>query len=230
MSDQFKVVGDLDAVREYVGHYAEHRHDTTYEIDGVVVKIDRLDLQRQLGATSRAPRWAIAYKYPPEEVTTRLLDIDVNVGRTGRVTPVRDHGAGQGQRVDGGPGHAAQRRRGDPQGRADRRHGGAAQGRRRDPRGGGPGRGPAHRRRTRLRVPDPLPVLPDSAGQGRGRGRLALPEHRCPARPSCGSGCSTWPGAAPWTSRCSATRRRWRCWTRAWSPTRATCSRSPRSR
>ena len=87
VSDQFKVVGDLDAVREYVSHFAEHRHDTTYEIDGVVVKIDRLDLQRQLGATSRAPRWAIAYKYPPEEVTTRLLDIDVNVGRTGRVTP-----------------------------------------------------------------------------------------------------------------------------------------------
>ena len=87
VSDQFKVVADLDAVREYIGHFAEHRHDTAYEIDGVVVKIDRLDLQRRLGATSRAPRWAIAYKYPPEEVTTRLLNIDVNVGRTGRVTP-----------------------------------------------------------------------------------------------------------------------------------------------
>ena len=62
-------------MREYIDHYAEHRHDPAYEIDGVVVKIDRLELQRQLGATSRAPRWAIAYKYPPEEVTTRLLDI-----------------------------------------------------------------------------------------------------------------------------------------------------------
>jgi len=87
VSDQFKVVGDLDAVRGYIGHFSEHRHDPAYEIDGVVVKIDRLELQRQLGATSRAPRWAIAYKYPPEEVTTRLLNIDVNVGRTGRVTP-----------------------------------------------------------------------------------------------------------------------------------------------
>jgi DNA ligase (NAD+) len=87
VSDRFEVVGDLDAVRAYVARYGEHRHDTPYEIDGVVVKIDRLDLQRQLGATSRAPRWAIAYKYPPEEVTTRLLDIRVNVGRTGRVTP-----------------------------------------------------------------------------------------------------------------------------------------------
>ena len=64
-----------------------HRHETPYEIDGVVVKIDPLEVQRAMGATSRAPRWAIAYKYPPEEVTTRLLDIRVNVGRTGRVTP-----------------------------------------------------------------------------------------------------------------------------------------------
>jgi DNA ligase (NAD+) len=87
VSDRYQVVGDLDKVRAYVENYGEHRHETPYEIDGVVVKIDRLDLQRQLGATSRSPRWAIAYKYPPEEVTTRLLDIRVNVGRTGRVTP-----------------------------------------------------------------------------------------------------------------------------------------------
>jgi len=87
VSDVYQVVGSLDEVREYIGYYAEHRHDPAYEIDGVVVKLDRLEVQRPLGATSRAPRWAIAYKYPPEEVTTRLLDIQVNVGRTGRVTP-----------------------------------------------------------------------------------------------------------------------------------------------
>ena len=87
VSELFRVTPELDGVREYIAYYGEHRHDTPYEIDGVVVKIDRLDLQRQLGATSRAPRWAIAYKYPPEEVNTRLLDIQVNVGRTGRVTP-----------------------------------------------------------------------------------------------------------------------------------------------
>ena len=87
VSDLVKVVGDLDGVRKYIAYYGEHRHDPPYEIDGVVVKIDQLALQRELGATSRAPRWAIAYKYPPEEVTTRLLDIRVNVGRTGRVTP-----------------------------------------------------------------------------------------------------------------------------------------------
>jgi DNA ligase (NAD+) len=87
VSELYRVVDDVAAVREYIGYYAEHRHDPPYEIDGVVVKLDPVAVQEALGATSRAPRWAIAYKYPPEEVTTRLLDIRVNVGRTGRVTP-----------------------------------------------------------------------------------------------------------------------------------------------
>jgi DNA ligase (NAD+) len=87
VSNLYRVVPDMAGVREYIAHYAVHRHDPPYEIDGVVVKIDQIELQRALGSTSRAPRWAIAYKYPPEEVTTRLLDIRVNVGRTGRVTP-----------------------------------------------------------------------------------------------------------------------------------------------
>jgi DNA ligase (NAD+) len=86
-SDRIKVVPDLAGVHSYIDFYREHRHDPPYEIDGVVVKLDRLDEQRALGATSRAPRWAMAFKYPPEEVNTRLLDIQVNVGRTGRVTP-----------------------------------------------------------------------------------------------------------------------------------------------
>ncbi|WP_408068802.1 NAD-dependent DNA ligase LigA [Williamsia herbipolensis] len=70
-----------------IAYWGEHRHDVEHEIDGIVVKVDTTALQRRLGSTSRAPRWAIAYKYPPEEATTTLLDIEVNVGRTGRVTP-----------------------------------------------------------------------------------------------------------------------------------------------
>ncbi len=87
VSDRAKVVPDLAGVRAFVDHYGEHRHDVEHEIDGVVVKVDDLATQGRLGSTSRAPRWAIAYKYPPEVVRTRLLDIEVNVGRTGRVTP-----------------------------------------------------------------------------------------------------------------------------------------------
>jgi DNA ligase (NAD+) len=87
VSDRYRVVGTMDEVRAYIEHYGEHRHETAYEIDGVVVKVDQFPLQRRLGSTSRAPRWAIAWKYPPEEVNTKLLDINVGVGRTGRVTP-----------------------------------------------------------------------------------------------------------------------------------------------
>ena len=74
-------------MRDYIDRYARDRHAVEHEIDGVVVKVDEIALQRRLGSTSRAPRWAIAFKYPPEEVTTKLLEILVNVGRTGRVTP-----------------------------------------------------------------------------------------------------------------------------------------------
>ena len=77
----------LTEVWAYIQRFGEHRHSVEHEIDGVVVKLDELAVQDQLGSTTRAPRWAIAYKYPPEEVTTKLLDIRVNVGRTGRVTP-----------------------------------------------------------------------------------------------------------------------------------------------
>jgi DNA ligase (NAD+) len=87
VSDRYRVVDSLPAVEEYIAYYGEHRHSMDHEIDGVVVKVDDVALQRRLGSTSRAPRWAKAYKYPPEEVTTKLLDIKVSVGRTGRVTP-----------------------------------------------------------------------------------------------------------------------------------------------
>ena len=87
VSTRTTVFTSIDDVVAHVAYWGEHRHDIEHEIDGVVVKVDEVALQRRLGATSRAPRWAIAYKYPPEEAFTRLLDIQVNVGRTGRVTP-----------------------------------------------------------------------------------------------------------------------------------------------
>lgn len=82
-----KVVEGLDGVREFIAYFGENRHSVEHEIDGVVVKLDEIPLQGRLGSTSRAPRWAIAYKYAPEEVNTKLINIRVGVGRTGRVTP-----------------------------------------------------------------------------------------------------------------------------------------------
>ncbi|MGW4775251.1 NAD-dependent DNA ligase LigA [Streptomyces filamentosus] len=82
-----RVVGSLPEVREFIAYYGENRHSVAHEIDGVVVKLDEIPLQGRLGSTARAPRWAIAWKYAPEEVNTRLVDIKVGVGRTGRVTP-----------------------------------------------------------------------------------------------------------------------------------------------
>ena len=87
VSEHTTRVQDVAGALDRIAYWGEHRHDVAHEIDGVVVKVDDLALQRRLGSTSRAPRWAIAYKYPPQEVQTKLLDIRVNVGRTGRVTP-----------------------------------------------------------------------------------------------------------------------------------------------
>jgi DNA ligase (NAD+) len=87
VSARYEVVEGLAGVRRYVAHWGEHRHDIEHDIDGVVIKVDALALQGRLGSTSRAPRWAVAWKYPPEEATTKLNGIFVNIGRTGRVTP-----------------------------------------------------------------------------------------------------------------------------------------------
>ncbi|SDZ17292.1 DNA ligase (NAD+) [Amycolatopsis xylanica] len=87
VSTHSKVITSGEDLLAHIQYWGEHKHDAEHEIDGVVIKVDDVSLQRRLGSTSRAPRWAIAYKYPPEEVVTTLLDIQVNVGRTGRVTP-----------------------------------------------------------------------------------------------------------------------------------------------
>ena len=87
VNPEIRTVGSLDEVYDYCRHWLEHRHDLSYEIDGVVVKVDDLAIREELGSTSKAPRWAIAFKFPPEEKTTRLIDIQVSIGRTGRATP-----------------------------------------------------------------------------------------------------------------------------------------------
>ena len=87
VSSHYRVVATLAEAWDYIERYGEHRHGLEHEMDGVVIKVDDRAQQDELGSTSRAPRWAIAFKYPPEEVTTKLLDIRVNTGRTGRVTP-----------------------------------------------------------------------------------------------------------------------------------------------
>ena len=225
VSNLYKVVPDMDGVREYIAYYAEHRHDPPYEIDGVVVKVDQIALQRQLGSTSRAPRWAIAFKYPPEEVTTRLLDIQVNVGRTGRVTPfaVMEPVKVSGSTVDRATLHNADevKRKGVLIGDMVilRKAGDVI------PEVLGPVADLRTGDEREFGFPDRLPVLRHHAGQGGGRGRLALPEH--PVLPGPAPRAALPPGrrGAPSTSRCSAGRRSPRCSTAAWSPTRATCSR-----
>ncbi|MDQ1650634.1 MAG: ligase [Frankiaceae bacterium] len=87
VSRYYRLVDSLEEVAEVVAHWGEHRHDVEHEIDGVVVKVDDFAQQRRLGSTSKSPRWAIAYKYPPEEANTKLNDIVVSIGRTGRATP-----------------------------------------------------------------------------------------------------------------------------------------------
>ena len=86
-SPHYKVVKTKEEAADFIRYYGEHRGSVEHEIDGIVIKVDELALHEELGATSRAPRWAIAYKYPPEQVNTKLLDIVVSVGRTGRATP-----------------------------------------------------------------------------------------------------------------------------------------------
>ncbi len=86
-TDRWRVVPDAQGILEYITEYAAKRHKLEHDIDGVVMKVDEIAIQRRLGSTSSAPRWATAFKYPPEEVNTKLIAIRLGVGRTGRVTP-----------------------------------------------------------------------------------------------------------------------------------------------
>ena len=120
VNPEVHLVHGLDEVIASAPGGRSSRHDLDYEIDGVVVKVDDLDLQRALGSTSRAPRWAIAYKFPPEERSTRLLDIQVSIGRTGKATPFAVLEPVFVGGLHRGPRHPAQRGSGPSQGRASR--------------------------------------------------------------------------------------------------------------
>ena len=150
INPEVAVFDSMDEVAAHCRHWEAHRHDLGYEIDGVVVKVDDVEQRQRLGVTSRAPRWAIAYKFPPEERTTVLRDIQISVGRTGRVTPfavLEPVFVGGQHRRDG---HAPQRGPGASQGRSPRRHRDRTQGRRRHPRS-------RRARRSRCGPPDTEP-------------------------------------------------------------------------
>ena len=203
-SDRARVVDDLDGVREFVAHYGEHRHDVEHEIDGVVVKVDDAGAARAGSGRRRGRRGGRSRTSTrPRRSRTRLLSIEVNVGRTGRVTPfaVMEPVLVAGSTVAMATLHNAEEVR--AQGRADRRHGGPAQGRRRHPRDRRAGGRAARRQRARVRDADPVPLVRHGAGRRRRRATStsAAPTPG-PARPSCGSGSSTSPAAARSTSRC----------------------------
>ena len=194
---------DIEGVIAFTETWRERRHDLPYETDGVVVKVDRYDQQARLGMVSRAPRWAIAFKFPPEQVETVVEDIVPYVGRTGTLTPVAHLRPAKVAGSHRRPRHAPQPRRGPAQGHPDRRHGRPPEGGRRDPRG---------------RPPDPrASARPTPAST---RSRSAVP---CAARPWCRTRApsattaptrparrasrrrtSTSSGAAGWTSRAPA--------------------------
>ena len=131
----------LDEVLAYIAEWQDKRDALEYQIDGVVVKVDSVALQEELGSTSKFPRWAIAYKYAARQATTVVREIEVYVGRTGRLTPVAILDPVPLAGIHRRPRHPPQRGGGRAQGRPRRRHGADREGRRRDPEGGAGGRG-----------------------------------------------------------------------------------------
>ena len=200
------------ASQELIEYYGEHRHDVEHEIDGVVVKVDEVALQRRLGSTSRAPRWAIAFKYPPEEVTTKLLDIRVNVGRTGRVTPfgVMEPVRVAGSTVEMATLHNAAevKRKGVLIGDTVvlRKAGDVI------PEIVGPVVDLRDGTEREFVMPTACPACGTAAGAGEGgRRRHPLPQHPVVPRPAAGAAVPRRRPRGASTSRCWATRRRSRC-------------------
>ena len=154
----WELAADVGCRRDLRAERAEQqRHAHDYETDGVVIKVDHFARQAELGVTSHHPRWAMAYKFPPEERTTELKDIKVSIGGKGKATPFAELEVGLRGRLHGADGHSPQRGPGEGEGRAPRRHRRGAQGRRRDPRGLGPrANGKGSRETPAVEVPDAL--------------------------------------------------------------------------
>ena len=208
VSDQVRVVTTLKDVEAYIEHAGDNRHSIVpYEIDGVVVKVDDVTLQRRLGSTSRAPRWAIAFKYPPEEVNTVLLEIRTNTGRTGRVTPF---GVMEPVKVAGSTVERATLHNAHEVKRKDVRPGDTVILRKAGdviPEILGPVLGAAARGTGGVGDADRVRVLRHRRWSRRRRAtRTSAAPTTTPARPSCSTGSSTWPGEGPSTSRGSAPR------------------------
>ncbi len=172
---------DVESVHAFCARMEEQRHALGYEIDGAVVKVDSLAQRAEMGSTSRAPRWAIAYKFPPEEKTTKLKTIMVSIGRTGRATPFAVLEPVFVGRLHGADVDAAQPGRGRAQGRAPRRHRDRPEGGRRHPRGGRSRPRRPQARGTEVEVPEHLPVRPRPTPRtARRGGRRAVCERRLP--------------------------------------------------
>ena len=197
----------------YCERWERDRHTIDFEIDGVVVKVDSIAQQEELGATSKAPRWAIAYKFPPEERTTILREIDVNTGRTGIVTPFAIL---EPVFIGGVTVTTATLHNEDEVRRKDVREGDTVVVRRAGdviPEVVGPVLARAPRSARAVGVPEDLCLVRHAARAGRGRGVLAVPEQARVSRRSTSSGCSTSRHAGRWTSSTSATRPGSSCWT-----------------
>ncbi len=213
VSDQVKVVTTLKDVEAYIENAGDNRHSIVpYEIDGVVVKVDDVTLQRRLGSTSRAPRWAIAFKYPPEEVNAKLLEIRTNTGRTGRVTPF---GVMEPTKVAGSTVERATLHNAHEVKRKDVRPGDTVILRKAGdviPEILGPVLGPAPRGPRRVGDADrsASPAAPRWSRRRRATRTCGAPT-TTPARRSCSTGSSTSPAGVPSTSRASAPRRPTRC-------------------
>ena len=171
---------DIEAVKAECARWQERRGEVDFDIDGAVVKIDEIDVQQRLGAVGRAPRWAIAYKFPPTTAITRLLNIEVSVGRTGALVPVRRARAGLGGRRHGAPVDPAQPGGRGAQGPPDRRPGDRPARRRRHPAGGGPAHAGAHRRGDAVHDARALPRVRHAGRAAPGRGPDAVPQPLVP--------------------------------------------------